>query len=274
MERVLDSYVVRFDGSTLIQNNEHRQIEIWATSKSELQELSLKLRIGVCVKLFGHLRIDCFRVSLDYGGKVDVDVEHYEYNIAIESIIKKILNDYVSHIQDPLLHYLAEYPFRNGWMLNSISKIGASCGTYGKHHSVKGGWLYHVEETLRLIKTDTSRCQINIEIAIVAAIWHDIGKIALVDEYNPSELKIPIEAAIDHERMGLILLGKAVGESNLGMETSSLSFAILGSTIGNIHNKRIFHDYLTLIREVDQVSARFSENNSVMISGFKEAITQ
>jgi len=268
------SFVMKFNCSNIISNNSHQQVEVWSNCKLALQESSLKLTIGTSVKLFGHLRPDCFRVSLDYGGKIDTNVEDYEHNILVELIIKKIHTEYISFIQDPLLHYLAEYPFKNGNMLNSLSKIGASCGIRGKHHSVNGGLLFHMDEMLRLLKSDTSNPQINMEIAIVAIIWHDLGKTAIVNENNPSQLKISNKSPIDHERMGGILFGYAIGESGMGMDRDSIPLKILISIIANIHNKPIYHDHLALIRNIDKISAGFSENNSIMTEGFKEVVVR
>jgi hypothetical protein len=274
LDPIMKSYVIKFTGSTLSQNNSIQKVEVWSSDKKELQKLVLQLGHGTTVKLFGHQRDECFRVSLNFGGKADVDVTQYEHDRIVELMIKKIHSEYISFIQDPLLHYLAEYPFKNGSMLNSLSRIGASCGVYGKHHSVNGGLLFHMDEMLRLLKADTSNHQINIEIAIVATIWHDLGKIAIVDEDNPSKIKIPKESPIDHERMGLVLLGKAVGESNLSIEMDNSTFRILCSTVGNVHNLGIYQGHLELIRNIDQISAKFSEDNSLMTMGFKEVIIQ
>jgi len=54
----------------------------------------------------------------------------------------------------------------------------------------------------------------------------------------------------------------------------SLEFRILCSTIGNMHNRRIYQDHLTVLREVDKISAQFSENNSIMTEGFTEVEIQ
>jgi len=74
--------------------------------------------------------------------------------------------------------------------------------------------------------------------------------------------------------MGLVMLGKAIGDGNLGMEMNSLEFKILCSTIGNMHNPRIYQDHLTVLREVDKISAQFSENNLIMTEGFTEVEIQ
>ena len=49
---------------------------------------------------------------------------------------------------------------------------------------------------------------------------------------------------------------------------------ILCSTIGNMHNSRIYQDHLEVLREVDKISAQFSENNLIMTEGFKEVTKQ
>jgi hypothetical protein len=274
LESVLESYVIRCTGVPILETNFSQNIEIWSSDKKKLQELALQIGIGTIVELFGIQHDNCFRVSLDWKGKAGVDASQYQHNRMMELLIKNIKNEFVAFIENPLLHYLAQYPFKNGKILNSYCSIGASCGKRGKHHSVNGGLLWHTDEMLRLIKSETNNHKINLEIAITAIIWHDLGKTAIVDENNPCELKVSKQSPIDHERMGLVMLGKAIGDGNLGMEMNSLEFKILCSTIGNMHNSRIYHDHLTVLREVDKISAGFSENNSIMTEGFKEAAIQ
>jgi hypothetical protein len=274
LESVMESYVIRCTGVPISETNFSQNIEIWSSDKTKLQELALQIGYGTIVELFGIQRNDCFRVSLDYGGKAGVDTSQYQHNRMMELLIKNIENEYVAFIENPLLHYLSQYPFKNGKILNSLCSIGASCGKRGKHHSVNGGLLCHTDEMLRLIKSENNNHKFNLEIAITAIIWHDLGKTAIVDENNPSELKVSNQSPIDHERMGLVMLGKAIGDGNFGMEMNSLEFRILCSTIGNIHNSHIYHDHLAVLREVDRISAGFSENNSIMTEGFKEAVIQ
>lgn len=274
LESVLESFKIKCSGVPISDTNSSINVEIWYSDKTALQELALQIGYGTVVNLFGHQHENYFRVSLDFGGRADVDPLQYEHNRMTELLIKNIENEYVAFIENPLLHYLAQYPFKNGKILNSLCSIGASCGKNAKHHSIHGGLLHHTAEMLRLIKSDSNNHKINLEIAITAIIWHDLGKTAIVDEKNPSELKLSNKSPIDHERMGLVLLGKAIGDGNLGMEMNSLEFKILCSTIGNIHNSRIYHDHLSVLREVDRISARFSENNSIMTKGFTEVPIQ
>ena len=110
--------------------------------------------------------------------------------------------------------------------------------------------------------------------AIVAVIWHDLGKVSLVDEQNPSTLKIPTEAIIDHERENLFLLGKAVGQSQFSRQKENRSLRILASTIGNVHNFRIYQDHVALIRQIDAISAKFSSENKISNGGFNEVVAQ
>lgn len=274
LESVLESYVIYCSGIPVSETNFSKFFEIWSSDKTKLQELVLQLTRGTIVKLYGHQHENHFRISLDYGGRANVDTSEYEHNRMMELLIKNIENEYVAFIENPLLHYLAQYPFKNGKILNSLCKIGASCGKRGKHHSINGGLLHHTEEMLRLIKSQSNNQKINLELAITAIIWHDLGKTAIVDENNPSELKFSNQSPIDHEKMGLVMLGKAIGDGNLDMEMNSLEFRILCSTIGNVHNPKIYQDHLKVLREIDRISAQFSENNSVMIEGFTEVPIQ
>ena len=41
-----------------------------------------------------------------------------------------------------------------------------------------------------------------------------------------------------------------------------------------MHNPSIYQDHLAVLREVDKISAQFSENNSIMTKGFKEIAIQ
>ena len=154
LEPILESHVIKCIGTSILETNSVQNIEIWSFDKTALQELVLQIGCGTIVKLFGLQNDNCFRVSLDYGGRVDVDTSQYEHNRIMDSLIKKIQNEYISFIENPLLHYLAEYPFKNGKILNSLCKIGASCGKKGKHHSINGGLLFHIDDMLRLIKSE------------------------------------------------------------------------------------------------------------------------
>ena len=274
LESVLKSHVIRCSGTPISETNFTKNIQIWSSDKIKLQELVLQIGYGTIIKLFGHQHEDHFRVSLDYGGIADVDTTQYEHNRMMELLIKNIQNEYVAFIENPLLHYLAQYPFKNGKILNSLCKIGASCGKRGKHHSIHGGLLHHTDEMLRLVKSESTNRKINLEIAITAIIWHDLGKTAIIDENNPSELKFSNQSPIDHERMVCLMLGGAIARGDPNFNTDSLECRILSSTIGNMHNLRIYQDHLAVLREVDKISAQFSENNSIMTEGFTEVAIQ
>ena len=274
LESLLKFHVIRCSGTPISETNFTKNIQIWSSDKIKLQELVLQIGYGTIIKLFGHQHEDHFRVSLDYGGIADVDTTQYEHNRMMELLIKNIQNEYVTPIENPLLHYLAQYPFKNGKILNSLCKIGASCGKRGKHHSINGGLLHHTNEMLRLVKSESNNHKINLEIAITAIIWHDLGKTAIIDENNPSELKFSNQSPIDHERMVCLMLGGAIARGDPNFNTDSLECRILSSTIGNMHNLRIYQDHLAVLREVDKISAQFSENNSIMTEGFTEVAIQ
>ena len=264
----------RLDFPAVEWGNDEQWVEVWSYDEKQIKNIYLHLGIGTPVEVFGGKYGEKIRVSLDHGGKFTVESENYQLNHKNDLTIRNIKNQFIANIQNPLLHYLADYPFRNMQMLRGLSNIGASCGGISAHHCEPGGLLNHIEEMLRLLISDQSTTNVNIEIAIVAVIWHDLGKIAIVDENNPRFLKNPPESAIDHERMGLVLLGKAIGESQFSIEAESDPiFRILCSTIGNVHNQKIYQNHVKLLRAIDGFSAGFSLNNSIGNGGFKEAIT-
>ena len=210
-------------------------------------------------------------VSTDYGhviGPINKNCLTARYT----SLLIRDIRNVVNNLNNPFKKHLAEYPLRNGRLLESLCKIGASGGIYGKHHSFPGGLLIHIHEMLTLLKSEILS-EDDYETMVVLIMLHDIGKCLTFDIDDPTKIVSKQSQSCHHHANNLIILTDAVRgypETNEFHDSDLLK--TLKSVLANITTdpKNSYGKFHDLLRRLDRLSAISGELDKSMVRKFPQ----
>ncbi|MGL1956408.1 MAG: HD domain-containing protein [Colwellia sp.] len=132
---------------------------------------------------------------------------------------KKILSEFCSMVNsihsDALKNFIAEVLMPSDICLGYIQ----APASLNYHHNYSGGLISHSVEVAQIVATMPWKNEINRDLAITAALLHDIGKIKTL---SAQMKRTEIGRWVDHDALTIEVCAKALSTLEKGNETSAI----------------------------------------------------
>ncbi|NCN44231.1 MAG: hypothetical protein CO158_04790 [Piscirickettsiaceae bacterium CG_4_9_14_3_um_filter_43_564] len=201
---------------SLIQNNGHTlELEVnhdsFTTIKTTADNLHLSQtdNLWLWVSVSSDHQLESWRM---FKSDLPVQLIHtlYQYAQHIDALLG--LFNLIDQFKQPRIKVFAQSLLYNEPLMKSWLSIGAS---KQHHHSFPGGLMLHSLEVAEFVKNALNHYQNEIstdeiEITILAALLHDLGKVKTLSTQSHTDLG----RLVDHEKLTLLILAEPLSQLN------------------------------------------------------------